>query len=989
MPEALVRYARHPYVDGNDRPEGIAKEAGSNFGDVLALIRARTGHDFGQYKRSTLTRRTHRRMGLAGIETLDSYMDQLRGDPAELTALARDMMINVTGFFRDPEAWEALDRDVIGPLVEKAETDQAIRAWVPACSTGEESYTIAMLLAERAEAAGKGLGVKIFATDLAENNLAGARKGAYPASMVESLSPDRLERFFDKTGETYRIKPEIRESVVFAPQNLLTDPPYSKMDLVSCRNLLIYLEPEAQERVLSLTHFALKEGGYLFLGNAESVGQRGHLFATVSKRWRIYRRIGGARGPAIDFPTWPQADVPAKRLAVPKLADIAVKALAERFGPASVVIDRYFRIHHFHGSTEDYLTQPAGAPTLDLMAMARDGLGLTIRRVVKKAIEGGEAVTLGAKRAKAGPVEVTACPLGGRDDGDGLLLVSFAAGGKDSQAQAPASPKDSKARKPAKREPERDYEDELKEVRDELQAIVEEYETANEELKAANEEATSVNEELQATNEELESSKEELQSLNEELNAVNAQLERKVAELDEAGDDLRNLLAGNDIATIFLDERLRIKWFTPAVSALFDVIDADIGRPLANLAQKFTDGDLVGKAKAAIEKLVQSEDEVRADDGKCFSLRVLPYRTRDNRIAGAVASFIDVTELKATEADIAAARDYAEAIVRTVRDPLLVLTGDLRVVSANPAFYRMFEMRPADAEGKKFFEMNHRQWDTPRLRELLLQMLPTRGEVNDFEVEHDFPTLGKRTIRNSARRIAGSGGRDDFILLAKEDITERKDAARHREMLVGELSHRVKNSLAVVQSLATQTLRNSGSLDGFGKAFIGRLQALARAHDMVLKSGFKQIALGSVVDQALKPFQTNNQIKIGKGPAAELGQADSQSMTLMLHELATNAVKYGALSTDQGRVAIDWRVEADGGAKRLALAWAESGGPAASAPERPGQGMRFIERCVRYELRGDSTFDFAPVGLRVEIDFPLSKADSRPESSQRPRGKVR
>lgn len=303
MPDALIRYARHPYVDGGDAPEVIAEESESHFGDVVTLIRARTGHDFRHYKSNTMTRRTHRRMGLAGIESLDGYLDKLRGDPAELTALARDMMINVTGFFRDPEAWDALDSEVIGPLVAKAEDDQMIRAWVPACSTGEEAYTIAMILAERAETAEKKLGVKIFATDLADKNLTAARKGLYPGSMVESLSPERLERFFEKIGESYRIKPEIRESVVFAPQNLLTDPPYSKMDLVSCRNLLIYLETDAQERVLSLAHFALREGGYLFLGNAESVGRRDHLFATISKRWRIYRRIGGARGPAIDFPT--------------------------------------------------------------------------------------------------------------------------------------------------------------------------------------------------------------------------------------------------------------------------------------------------------------------------------------------------------------------------------------------------------------------------------------------------------------------------------------------------------------------------------------------------------------------------------------------------------------------------------------------------------------------------------------------------------------
>jgi two-component system CheB/CheR fusion protein len=970
MPAALIRYVNHPYIDGDDRPEPLAREPEAEFGEVLTLLLARGGHDFRQYKRSTLTRRTHRRMGLAGIESLDDYLTRLRQDPAELTALARDLMINVTGFFRDPEAWDALDRDVIGSLVEKASRDQPIRAWAPACSTGEESYTIAMLLAERAERAEKKLAFKIFATDLADNNLAAARKGIYPASMVESLSPERLERFFDKAGETYRVKPEIRESVVFAEQNLLTDPPYSKMDLVSCRNLLIYLDAEAQERVLSLAHFALKEGGYLFLGNAESVGQRGHLFETVSKRWRIYRRIGPARPAAVDFPTWPRPDEPARGPAAPKLADLATRALAERFAPASVVIDRHYRIHHFHGATEEYLAQPAGPPTFDLTAMARGGLGLTIRRAVKKAIESGGTANVAAARAPNGLVEIAVSPLGSGGNGDGLLLVSFAMSRK-----ARAAPR---KRERGSRIPEQDLDDELKEARDELQAVAEEYETANEELKAANEEAISVNEELQATNEELESSKEELQSLNEELNAVNAQLERKVAELEEVGDDLRNLLAGNEIATIFLDTRLRVKWFTPAMTSLFDLIDADIGRPIANLAQKFADGDLSGKAKAAIERLATVEEEVLAENGRCFLLRVQPYRTRDNRIAGAVASFVDISELRATRARIAAARDYAEAIVETVRDPLLVLDADLNVVSANPAFYEMFRIGPTELVGHKFFEARGRQWDTPRLRELLEEMLPVQGRITDFEVRHDFPGIGERIMLNNARRIPGAGDRPDLILLAKEDITERRGAEQHQDMLVGELSHRVKNTLAVVQSLATQTLRNSETLDSFGDAFLGRIEALGRAHDMVLKGGFRDIALDDIVAQALKPFQSNGRIEIGGGPAVELGRARSQALTMVLHELATNAVKYGALSAAKGKIAIDWRVDGNDGARRVAIAWRESGGPAVRAPEREGQGTRFIEKGVAYELRGRATLDFQPKGLRATIDFPLpAREDER------------
>ncbi|WP_413992001.1 sensor histidine kinase [Labrys okinawensis] len=523
-----------------------------------------------------------------------------------------------------------------------------------------------------------------------------------------------------------------------------------------------------------------------------------------------------------------------------------------------------------------------------------------------------------------------------------------------------------------KPERERDYDDELKEARDELHAVVEEYETANEELKAANEEATSINEELQATNEELESSKEELQSLNEELNAVNVELEHKVAELDETSDDLRNLLSGNDIATIFLDTHTRIKWFTPAVTRVFDVIDSDIGRPITNLAQKFVNGDLVGKARGAIDKLATTEEEVRADNGRFYSLRVQPYRTRDNRIAGAVASFVDVTDLQQSQSRTAEARDYAQAIVRTVHEPLIVLGGDLRVQSANPAFYKHFQGSAEETEGHLFYDLGNGQWDVPELRKLLGELLPSAGSIVNFEVEHEFPKIGHRWMVLNAQRIVGYGDRDDLILLAFDDVTERKQSEQHRDMLVAELSHRVKNSLAVVQSIAAQTLRNSKTLGEFDHAFTGRIQALGRAHDIALKGGYQHIPLSSIVELALDPFRINGGMEIGDIPQVEFSPIASQSLTLLLHELATNALKYGALSANNGRIAINCRLEASGTDPRIVLTWIESGGPVVTAPDRAGQGTRFIMGSVRHELHGNATLDFRPEGLRATIDFPLT-----------------
>jgi two-component system CheB/CheR fusion protein len=384
MPEAIVRYLRHGYLAVPAEPEPLSTTRGeTTLEQVLELLRVRAGHDFSSYKRTTQRRRVHRRMGLRNIETLSEYMDELRTSPEEVQTLVADLMINVTGFFRDPEAWQVLAKQVIEPLITERENGAAIRVWVPACSTGEEAYSVAMLVTEQAEATGKRFDLKVFATDAQEDNLRKAREGIYPAAAVTGLSTERLKRFFEKLDGSFQVTKELRDMVVFAAQNMLRDPPFSRLDLVSCRNVLIYLEPDAQQRIIALCHFALRQGGHLFLGNAETVGRYDDLFETVSKKWRIYRRVGATRHHLIDYPKGRVLDestkIDAPLLVIPEpaasVAEMARRALLERFAPASVLIDHKSRVLYFHGATRDYLEQPSGEPTRDLLTMARNGLG--------------------------------------------------------------------------------------------------------------------------------------------------------------------------------------------------------------------------------------------------------------------------------------------------------------------------------------------------------------------------------------------------------------------------------------------------------------------------------------------------------------------------------------------------------------------------------------------------------------------------------------
>jgi two-component system, chemotaxis family, CheB/CheR fusion protein len=965
MASALLDMARHPYVR---EPEAVEQPGvDGQLSAILALLRAQTDLDFQPYRRQTLLRRTHRRMGLHRIYHLSAYLERLRNDPEETTALARDLTINVSGFFRDPQAWKVLDEKVIAPIVAERETNSAIRIWVPGCATGEEAYSLAILIAARAQEARKSFDVRIFATDVAYHLLPTARAGLFPASIAEDVGSQRLERFFEIQDDSYQARKALRDAITFAPQNLLQDPPFSRLDLISCRNLLIYLEPDVQKKVLALFHFALREHGHLFLGPAESISGQENLFHPVSKKWRIYRRLGPTRHDIVQFPVIGSGHRTTEAggmetVPPPEARGRAIqpfqRALLDRFAPASVLIDRRFNVHAFHGSTGEYLEQPGGEPSTDLLALARNGLQATLRSAVQKSMANNEEVSSAGRVNRGGafrPVRIVVSPLN-RSGAERMLLVSFF------DREGPGDDRTAEVEETA---PGNHLESELLATREDLRLTLEQMETSNEELKASNEEIRSINEELQASNEELETSKEELQSLNEELNTTNSQLQAKVQELEERTNDLNNLLNSTEVATLFLDRSLCIRWFTPSLKALLQLLPSDIGRPISHFAQRFRGGDLVEDARRVLDRLLPTDAEVVDDLGRWYIRNILPYRTADDRIDGVVVTFTEITERKRREREVHEAKEFAEAIVQAVHFPLVVLTPELRVKSANAAFYETFQVTPDETEGRELAQLGNRQWDIPELHRRLSTVLPQRTELADLEIEHEFERIGRRTMVLHARPLNGA----QLILLGMVDLTERKRGERERELLTRELSHRVKNTLAVVQALAMQT-DHSDSVEEYRDKFLGRLSALARAHSLLLDAEWRGADIKELVNQAIEAYRVHDPDKVEvEGGPVPLTATQGLGLSLILHELGTNALKYGALSNSEGRVKVSWELE-DGRCVRVR--WEERDGPPVAPPREKSFGTRLIERACTHELDGEVELKYAPEGLRCKLLFPLS-----------------
>lgn len=774
MPARLIAYAQHlGKVDGRKAPDGTLRDAEEHLAKICALLRTRLGHDFSEYKPNTLIRRIQRRMQVLHIESVPEYIERLRREPAQLELLFHDLLIGVTRFFRDPEAFAALEREVIPNLFEKG---GEIRIWVPGCATGEEAYSIAMLVKEamvKREIAAK---VQIFATDLDEQAIAIARHGRY-RKMLAGVSPQRLNRWFVEEGDNYCVIKDIREMCVYSMHNAAKDPPFSRLDLISCRNLLIYLDTPLQNRLIRAFHYALRESGYLFLGTSEGVAHHGEFFTVLDKKYRIFQRrddvgrslpvgLSGAAHP-------PHPDQSALPLApnVGDAVDQRARHALEKYSPAYLVVNRQLEVLRFSGRTGHFVEHARGAASLSLLKIVRKDLLPTVRAAVQEAIgtrvpvvrEDIVVAANGHSRMLTLIVEPISEP-----DAD-LYVVAF-------QDQRPVS-RETRAGKSDDTGRVHALEKELGATRLQLQAAIDDLETANEELKSSNEEYQSVNEELQSANEELESSQEELQSLNEELNTINAELSDKNQALAEANSDLKNLLDSTQIATLFLDVELRIRNFTPAMAEIFPLREHDHGRPVADIATHLSYTDLTRDAKRVLRSLSPVEREVAVPQGATFLMRILPYRTVSDVIGGVVITFTDISERKRHEEE----RARLAAIVGSSQDAIIGHSLEGTITSWNAGAERMFGYAAKEAVGKPLSILipEHQPDPMPEILERF-----ARGERTEhFEIGRITKAGDRIDISMTVSPIRDSGGALVGASTVARDVSERRRYEEERARL--------------------------------------------------------------------------------------------------------------------------------------------------------------------------------------------------------------
>ncbi|HJZ39883.1 MAG TPA: chemotaxis protein CheB [Bacteroidales bacterium] len=752
LPSKLIAFLKHTPGVKSDHEIGIKDK--SSLDKIIILLRTYTGNDFSLYKKNTVYRRIERRMGVHNIKRISSYVHFLQENPKEAVILFKELMIGVTSFFRDTPVWEKLKETVIPVLIANQQAGTLLRAWIPGCSTGEEAYSLAIVYKEALEKANihGGISLQLFATDLDNDAVDIARKGIFPATIASDVSQERLRRFFVKTDDGYRVNAEIREMIVFAQHNIIAHPPFTRIDILSCRNLLIYLDAELQKKLIRLFYHSVNPEGIILLGSAETLGTQSQLFTSVDSRLKIFKRSATMLNPELfDFPfsysrtrSAPvEKQLPDK--VIMNIQTLADQLLLQHFAPVGVLVNENGDIVYISGHTGKYLEPAVGKANLNIFAMLREGLRNEFPVAFRKAIKSKQSVML--KNVKVGTnggiqaIHVTIQWIEKPEPLQGMLLIIFA----DVPEHAESEGQGKKGKKTSDNIKQKELEDELQHAREEVQNTLEEMQTSQEELKSTNEELQSANEELQSTNEELTTSKEEMQSLNEELQTVNAELQSKVDDFTRVNNDMKNLLNSTDIATLFLDKELNIRRYTNQATKIFKLIKSDIGRPFTDQVSDLIYPELAADALEVLRTLIFIQKAIPTKDGRWFTVRIMPYRTLDDRIDGLVITFINTSDLRQVEVKLHETEQLSSLLLNSSADVIIKLSYDLKILEFNP-------------EAEKFFDKKHKEAVDQNFIQLFIP------EPVQKKVEKDlFKQLGQLLEGRYKMTVKASGGRTPVL----------------------------------------------------------------------------------------------------------------------------------------------------------------------------------------------------------------------------------
>ena len=934
--------------------------------DVVTAVREQTGHDFSYYKINTVLRRIQRRMQVLDLVKAGDYIEALREQPAEAEALFQDLLINLTSFFRDPEVFNRIRQDVIPKIIASASADRPVRIWVPGCSSGEEAYSIAILAAEALNREKTKPDVQIFATDIDEEMLSRARKAVYMRSAVADLPPELLNRYFTATENGYAVIPAIRDMVRVSAHSVIKDPPFSRLDLVSCRNLLIYFDSHLQSRVLPLFHYALRPDGWLVLGSAENLAGRDDLFSTHAREERIYRKIAKAHSNfMLPLDTRRRAELgpvsrkrdEARRDGREERESKLVSRVLERYTMPHVVVNAEGVVLHSSARTSPFVQFAVGMQSPRLLELVPSELRPALRSILG-------AMNERRRRVIRRGIEIPA-------DDDGLMKLDVIADPLDSvetmivfretgRSYADDEDFDSDIGDFHTEERIQVLEDEVRETRATLRTTVEELETSNEELKSSNEEMMSMNEELQSANEELSTVNEELKSKLDELAALNA--------------DQTNFLESTQIATVFVDNQMKVRNYTPHARKLFRFVERDKGRPLLDVRTEI-DAEMLREAiEGALEGKLQDETQVAINDDT-YTFRALPYRSHDNEIDGAVLVFDDVSQLVRTQRSevmlqqsVASSRYELERLYESAPVGMAVVDAERRYRRINESLAAYNGLPAADHLGRT---ISHVLPDIGEKLDVILdQVFETGKGVSRWELvapAPQDPDGDNEVFELDIYPLTNEDGQVEQVGLIVHRVTDERRMRAGLQHLMAELQHRVKNSLATVISIVRQTARNMDDGSGIADVLTRRITALASTHSLLTSADWGAISLTRIVAQELAPY--NDERLSVSGPPIGIGPKAAVSLTLAMHELATNAAKYGALSSENGTLSIAWTVENG----RLKLEWVERGGNDIRPPERQGFGLKFIKRTVLHDLDGSIDIDWSDDGVTITIGAELDR----------------